>query len=473
MLEIGYKASAEQFDATELLGYARLAEEVGFDSIAVSDHFQPFRHTGGHAPAALPWLGALAATTSRARLGTSVSTPTMRFHPAVLAQAFATIENLAPGRVFVGVGTGEALNEVPATAMEWPGFSERLGRLEEAVELMRQLWTQERVTFEGRWYRTARATVYDRPERPLPILVAAAGPRAARFAGRVGDGFITTSGKPAELYTDTLLPAVEEGMRKAGRAAAGYERLLEVKVSYAADVETAIADCRYWAPLALPAEAKQGVDDPIELERLADAEGVHPESRFIVSADADEVAERIGAYVELGFEHLVVHAPGADQAGFLHRFAADVMPKLRARFVALQAGDGRRELGAEHLDRFEVVVQQVLQHHPLDAGVGQLGQPLGRLRDRAVDPGAVVAVVHPRVGHPPRAPGEVGLVGSDEHRGHHREHERRGIAAVALAGLVQPAPRGPAVGRRGAHEVVLLRQARGDRDASAAWPSRR
>jgi coenzyme F420-dependent glucose-6-phosphate dehydrogenase len=332
MLEIGYKASAEQFDATELLGYARLAEELGFDSIAVSDHFQPFRHTGGHAPAALPWMGALAATTSRARLGTSVSTPTMRFHPAVLAQAFATIANLAPGRVFVGVGTGEAINEVPATAMAWPGFSERLGRLEEAVDLIRRLWTDERVTFEGRWYRTARATVYDRPERPLPILVAAAGPRAARFAGRVGDGFITTSGKPAELYTDTLLPAVAEGMHKAGRAAEGYERLLEVKVSYAADVETAIADCRYWASLALPAEAKQGVDDPIELERLADAEGVHPESRFIVSADPDEVAERIGAYVELGFGHLVVHGPGANQAGFLRRFAADVMPRLRNRF---------------------------------------------------------------------------------------------------------------------------------------------
>jgi coenzyme F420-dependent glucose-6-phosphate dehydrogenase len=333
MLQIGYKASAEQFDATELLGYARLAEELGFDSIAVSDHFQPFRHTGGHAPAALPWMGALAATTSRARLGTSVSTPTMRFHPAVLAQAFATIANLAPGRVFVGVGTGEAINEVPATAMAWPGFSERLGRLEEAVDLMRQLWTDERVTFDGRWYKTARATVYDRPERPLPILVAAAGPRAARFAGRVGDGFITTSGKPAELYTDTLLPAVAEGMHKAGRAAEGYERLLEVKVSYAADVETAIADCRYWAPLALPAEAKQGVDDPIELERLADAEGVHPESRFIVSADPDEVAERIGAYAELGFGHLIVHGPGADQAGFLRRFAADVMPRLRNRFA--------------------------------------------------------------------------------------------------------------------------------------------
>jgi len=331
VLQIGYKASAEQFAAADLLGFARLAEDSGFDSIAVSDHFQPFRHTGGHAPAALPWLGALAATTGRARLGTSVSTPTMRFHPSILAQAFATVENLAPGRVFVGVGTGEALNETPATAAAWPGFSERLGRLEEAVALMRALWTEERVTFDGKWYRTDRATVYDRPERPLPILVAAAGPRAARFAGRVGDGFITTSGKPAELYSETLLPAVEEGRKKCGHSEA-YERLLEVKVSYASDRETAIADCRFWAPLALPAEAKRDVDDPVELERLADADDVHPESRFIVSTDPDEVAERIGEYIGLGFEHVVVHGPGADQAGFIRRFAADVMPRLRDRF---------------------------------------------------------------------------------------------------------------------------------------------
>jgi coenzyme F420-dependent glucose-6-phosphate dehydrogenase len=256
----------------------------------------------------------------------------MRFHPSVLAQAFATIANLAPGRVFLGVGTGESVNEVPATAMEWPGFSERLGRLEEAVELMRLLWTQERVSFEGRWYRTARATVYDRPAQPLPVLVAAAGARAARFAGRIGDGFITTSGKPAELYSETLLPAVAEGIAKAGRDPDRYEHLLEVKVSYAADVATAIADCRYWAPLALPAEAKQGVDDPLELERLADAEDVHPESRFIVTSDPDEVVERIAPYVELGFRHLVMHGPGADQAGFIRRFAADVIPRLRARF---------------------------------------------------------------------------------------------------------------------------------------------
>ena len=126
VIALGYKASAEQFGPGELLGFALDAERRGFDSVAISDHFQPFRHTGGHAPAALPWLGALAARSERIRIGTSVSTPTLRLHPSMVAQAFATLACLAPGRVFLGVGTGESLNEVPALGIEWPGFGERL-----------------------------------------------------------------------------------------------------------------------------------------------------------------------------------------------------------------------------------------------------------------------------------------------------------------------------------------------------------
>src|SRR4051794_1962606 len=199
MLQIGYKASAEQFGPVELLGFAREAERLGFATVAVSDHFQPFRHTGGPSPFAPAWLGALAATTERIRFGTSVSTPTLRMHPSLVAQAFGTIASLAPGRVWLGAGTGESLNEVPALGIEWPKFSERLGRLREAVDLIRRLWTEERVTYEGRWYRTVNATIYDRPAEPVPILLAGAGAKAATFAGEAGDGFITTSGKPSEL----------------------------------------------------------------------------------------------------------------------------------------------------------------------------------------------------------------------------------------------------------------------------------
>ena len=129
----------------------------------------------------------------------------------MVAQAFATLGLLTPGRVFLGVGSGEPMNEVPALGIEWPGFAERLARLAEAVTLIRRLWSDERVTFEGEYYRTLRATIYDRPDEPPPILIAAAGPKAARYAGAAGDGYITTSGKPRELYVDTLLPALERG----------------------------------------------------------------------------------------------------------------------------------------------------------------------------------------------------------------------------------------------------------------------
>jgi coenzyme F420-dependent glucose-6-phosphate dehydrogenase len=331
-MQFGYKASAEQFGPRPLLDYALHAERAGFDSVAVSDHFQPFRHSGGHAPAALPWLGAVAAQSERIRIGTSVATPTLRYHPAVLAQAFATVACLAPGRVFLGVGSGESLNEVPPLGIEWPGFNERLGRLREAVELIRLLWTQERVSYAGRHYRTHLATVYDRPPLPVPILIAAAGPRAARFVGEVGDGFITTSGKPAELYADRLLPAVEQGAREAGRDPDGLERMLEVKVSYDRDHERAVAECEFWSALALPAEAKRDVHDPLELERLPVELGVHGDSRFIVTGDPDEAAERIAPYVELGFRHLVFHSPAPDQARFIDVFAAEVLPRLRERF---------------------------------------------------------------------------------------------------------------------------------------------
>jgi len=332
VITLGYKASAEQFGPRELLEYALAAERAGFDSAAISDHFQPFRHTGGHAPAALPWLGALTVTSRRARIGTSVLTPTMRLHPSMVAQAFATLGCLAPGRVFLGVGTGESLNEVPPLGIEWPRFGERLERLRESIELIRLLWASERVSYEGKHYRTHRATVYDRPQIPVPILIAAAGPKAARFVGEVGDGFITTSGKPAELYTETLLPAVAAGARAAGRDPDALELMLEVKVSYEADHERAVQETRFWGALALPADAKQGIDDPLELERLAEQEHVRSESRFIVSGDPEQQAEAIGRYVEMGFRHLIFHSPAPDQARFVERFGGEVLPLLRDRY---------------------------------------------------------------------------------------------------------------------------------------------
>ena len=333
MLKLGYKASAEQFAPRQLLDFAVHAEAVGFDSIMVSDHFQPWRHTGGHGPFSFAWLGALGERTTRATIGTSVVTPTFRYHPAIVAQAMGTLGSLYPGRVLLGVGTGEALNEVPATGMPWPPFKDRLGRLAEAIELMRRLAREERVTFEGKYYRTERATIYDRPETPVPIYVAASGPTAARLAGRLGDGFICTSGKAPELYTETLLPAVAEGLEKAARASDAIERMIEMKVSFDTDPERALQDTRHWAALALSAEEKTGVEDPVEMEKLADALPIErAASRWIVSSDPDEHVERLAETIDLGFTHLVFHAPGPDQRRFLDLYAEQVLPRLRARY---------------------------------------------------------------------------------------------------------------------------------------------
>jgi len=299
----------------------------------VSDHFQPWRHRGGHSPAALPWLGAATQRTRRATLGTSVLTPTLRYEPAVVAQAFATLGTLAPGRVFLGVGTGEAMNETPVTGGAFPGRKERRMRLAEAIALIRKLWTEERVDFAGEYYATERATIYDRPEEPVPIYVAASGPLAAKLAGRVGDGFICTSGKDPALY-DELLGQVAAGAEQAGRDASALRRMIEIKVSYDRDRERAFTHTHWWAALALTPEQKEGVEDPIEMERLADENLEQAHTRFICSDDPEEVVEKIGAYVDLGFDELVLHAPGDDQPRFLEQFGADVLPLLRERWPA-------------------------------------------------------------------------------------------------------------------------------------------
>lgn len=328
-MKLGYKASAEQFGPQELLNYAILAEEAGFDSVVVSDHFQPWRHTGGHAPFSFAWLAAVGRSTHSIELGTSVVTPTFRYHPGVVAHAMATLGCLFPGRVWLGVGTGESMNESPL-GIEWPDQKERFARLKEACELIQQLWTEDRVSFAGTYYRTHNATVYDRPDAPMPLYIAASGPAAARLAGRIAQGFICTSGKGMDLYTDTLLPAVKEGAEKAGRSPSDIELTIEMKVSFDTDRERALGDTRHWGALALTGDEKMGIEDPIEMEKRADALPVErAASRWIVSTDPDEHVAAIKHYTDAGFTHLVFHAPGPDQERFLKLYSKEVLPRLR------------------------------------------------------------------------------------------------------------------------------------------------
>ena len=262
-------------------------------------------------------------------MGTSVVTPTFRYHPAIVAQASATLAVLFPTRVFLGVGSGESMNETPVTAGEWPEAGERVRRLREAVRLMKRLWTEEYVTFEGKYFKTREAKIFDKPEGGVPLHIAGAGPQVAEFAGKEADGFICTSGKGAELYRDVLLPALEKGAREAGRDPSKIERMIEMKVSYDSDRGRALADTREWAALALPAEEKAGVEDPREMEKRAKAAEGKAHTRFIVSTDPDEHVAQIKPYLDWGFDHLVFHFPGQDQERALRFYAKEVLPRLR------------------------------------------------------------------------------------------------------------------------------------------------
>ncbi|MHA6695264.1 glucose-6-phosphate dehydrogenase (coenzyme-F420) [Homoserinimonas sp. A520] len=332
MLQLGLKASAEQFAPRELVELGVLAEKHGFDSVTVSDHFQPWRHNGGHAPFSIAWMTAVGERTQRIQLGTSVMTPTFRYNPAVIAQAFATMGCLYPGRIMLGVGTGEALNEI-ATGWtgDWPPFKERFARLREAVDLMRQLWVGDRVSFEGEYYSTEGASIYDVPEGGIPVYIAAGGPVVARYAGRAGDGFICTSGKGMELYTEKLMPAVAEGAEQAGRSVGDLDRMIEIKLSYDTDAEVALENTRFWAPLSLTAEQKHSIEDPIEMEAAADALPIEQVAkRWIVGNDPDEIVAQVKPYIDAGLNHLVFHGPGANQQRYVELFERDLAPRIRA-----------------------------------------------------------------------------------------------------------------------------------------------
>jgi coenzyme F420-dependent glucose-6-phosphate dehydrogenase len=224
---------------------------------------------------------------------------------------------------------------------EWPDFKERFARLREAVRLMRALWKDERVTFEGEYYRTEGASIYDVPEGGIPVYIAAGGPVVARYAGRAGDGFICTSGKGMDLYTDKLLPAAIDGLSTNQRPVDAISRMIELKLSYAPTHEEALENTRFWAPLSLSAEEKHRLDDPVEMAAAADRLPIEQvASRWIVATTPDEVVDAVRPYVDAGFDHLVLHGPGHDQEQLLADLGEQVVPAIRALRGPLTAPAG-------------------------------------------------------------------------------------------------------------------------------------
>ncbi|MBX6342505.1 MAG: TIGR03557 family F420-dependent LLM class oxidoreductase, partial [Thermomicrobiaceae bacterium] len=241
MVLLGWKAAPEQYQPVELLDYAVAAEQAGFDLIDVSDHFHPWSEAG-HACFSWTWLGAAAVRTSRIRLGTGLTCPILRYHPAVIAQAAATLATFAPDRTYLGVGTGEALNEYAATG-KWPSYQERQRRLAEAIFLIRELWSGDEVTYRGEFYETHKAKLYTPPPRPIPLYVSSMSPGSAAFAGRYGDGLLSVGGKAPDVLRE-IVQGFEEGAREVGNDPTQMPRAIELRVAYTADGDAAGAGPR-------------------------------------------------------------------------------------------------------------------------------------------------------------------------------------------------------------------------------------
>lgn len=317
MAEIGFFLSSEEHGPADLVGYAQQAEAAGFRSVLISDHFHPWLDVQGQSPFVWSVIGGIAATT-QLRVTTGVTCPTVRMHPAIVAQAAATSHLLLQGRFVLGVGTGENLNE-HILGQRWPSAGERLEMLEEAVEVMRKLWTGEMVTHRGAHYTVDNARLYSCPARPPSVVVSAFGPRATALAARIGDGFITVT-PDADLV-------------RAYRDNGGHGPIVgSVKVSWDADEGRARHRAsELWPTDALPGQLNQELALPQHFEA---AVSLVPEEAVTASVpcgpDAARHAEAINRYVDAGFDEVYVNQIGPDQEGFLEFFTKEVRPLLRA-----------------------------------------------------------------------------------------------------------------------------------------------
>lgn len=328
----GLKAAHEQFSPRELLEHVVLAERLGFDSVWASDHFHPWTHTSAQSGFTWVWMAAAAERTSRIKVGTGVTTPTFRYHPAIVAQAFATLGHLYPGRIMLGVGTGEALNEMPL-GYEWPSLKERIERLVEAVEIIRMLWKGDFVNFKGKYYRLRTAKIYTKPEKPVPIYIAASGPKMAYVAGKYGDGYYTFLSGPPEFYKNVIFPAVKRGAEEAGRDFEKMGSAVEFVFSYDEDYDKAAEALRFWAGCLLPVFFKYGVYDPREIEEHARKVGVEAIAEtWLIATNPDEIIGMAEKCLEAGFKEVVFMSSSPNQIRAIEVVGRKVLPYLRDKY---------------------------------------------------------------------------------------------------------------------------------------------
>jgi len=315
MAEIGYFLSGEEQGPREQVRYAKMAEEAGFRSLWISDHFHPWNGEQGQSPFVWSVIGAIGATTGM-RVTTSVTAPIIRIHPVIIAQAAATSQLLLDGRFLLGVGTGENLNE-HILGHRWPSIDVRLAMLEEAVGIMRRLWTGETVDHDGPFYRVENARLYSLPPTPPPVLVSGFGEKAIALAARIGEGFCNVA--PERSFVDQYVRQGGRGPKQAG-----------VKVCWAPDADEAVKTAhRLWANQFLPGQAAQELPMPAMFEQLSAL--VPPEmvaEQVAHGPDPEPYVQTLRAYLDAGYDEVYVSQIGPDQQGFLDFYQREVAPRL-------------------------------------------------------------------------------------------------------------------------------------------------
>jgi coenzyme F420-dependent glucose-6-phosphate dehydrogenase len=312
--ELGYQLSSEEHGPRELVRYARRAEEAGFTHALISDHFHPWVDRQGQSPFVWAVIGGIAQATERLQLGTGVTCPTVRIHPAIIAQAAATAAAMMPGRFFLGLGTGENLNE-HITGQRWPTGAVRLAMLEEAIDVIRLLWRGGFRTHHGRYFTVEAARIYTLPDELPPIVVAAAKPGAAELAGRKADRFIATS------------PELLERFDSAGGA--GKPRYGGIVVCWAeTEAEGRRIAHEWWPNSALKGDLSWELPLPAHFEEASQIVTEEDIGQVVVCGpDPDAHAAKIEEYVEAGFSHIYVHQIGSDQQGFFAFYEREILPR--------------------------------------------------------------------------------------------------------------------------------------------------
>lgn len=316
-MEMGYHLSSEEHSPNDLVNNARRAEDSGFRYALISDHYHPWLESHEHSPFVWNVIGAIAHTTKTLRLGTGVTCPTMRIHPAIIAQAAATAADMMPGRFFLGVGSGENLNE-HILGDYWPPAPIRLEMLEEAIEVIRRLWEGEEISFYGMYYTVENARVYTLPEELPPIYVASGGAVSARLAGRIGDGLISAGANKE------IIQVFDEG------GGTGKPRFGKVDVCWASSEEEARKTAhKIWANTGVKGQLNQELATPALIEQAASMVTEDEVAKLVICGpDAGKHIEEIQKYADAGYDHIYIHQIGPNQEGFFRFYEKNVLPRL-------------------------------------------------------------------------------------------------------------------------------------------------